>query len=180
MLTGQTENRQCLVIQFQADPEISVFLLSFKPAGSGLNLTPASYVVLFDPSWNPAVEAQAIDRTHPVGQTSQVIAYRLLAPTPWKKEIAPCGRRRPPSPPRSCVRRRSRLCWISTVFATPSPDASTKHVREARRKARHVPSNRPSTRLATPRHCVPGARSRPLTLRLLAAHDSRLRSPRLD
>jgi len=79
MLTGQTENRQDLVNQFQADPAIPVFLLSLKAAGSGLNLTAASYVVLFDPWWNPAVEAQAIDRTHRIGQKNQVIAYRLIA-----------------------------------------------------------------------------------------------------
>ena len=79
MLTGQTENRQALVEKFQNDPAIPVFLLSLKAAGSGLNLTAASYVVLFDPWWNPAVEAQAIDRTHRIGQKSQVIAYRLIA-----------------------------------------------------------------------------------------------------
>jgi superfamily II DNA or RNA helicase len=79
MLTGQTENRQELVGQFQAADGPPVFLLSLKAAGSGLNLTAASYVVLYDPWWNPAVEAQAIDRTHRIGQTSHVIAYRLLA-----------------------------------------------------------------------------------------------------
>jgi len=68
LLTGQTENRQELVDKFQTDPAIPVFLLSLKAAGSGLNLTAASYVVLFDPWWNPAVEAQAIDRTHRIGQ----------------------------------------------------------------------------------------------------------------
>ena len=79
ILTGQTENRQTLVDKFQHDPAIPVFLLSLKAAGSGLNLTAASYVVLFDPWWNPAVEAQAIDRTHRIGQKNQVIAYRLIA-----------------------------------------------------------------------------------------------------
>lgn len=79
LLTGQTENRQQLVDRFQTDREVPVFLLSLKAAGSGLNLTAASYVVLFDPWWNPAVEAQAIDRTHRIGQKNQVIAYRLIA-----------------------------------------------------------------------------------------------------
>ena len=79
MLTGQTENRQELVNRFQSEEGEPVFLLSLKAAGSGLNLTAASYVVLFDPWWNPAVEAQAIDRTHRIGQKEQVIAYRLLA-----------------------------------------------------------------------------------------------------
>ena len=78
-LTGQTENRQELVDRFQSEQGEPVFLLSLKAAGSGLNLTAASYVVLYDPWWNPAVEAQAIDRTHRIGQTEQVIAYRLLA-----------------------------------------------------------------------------------------------------
>jgi SNF2 family DNA or RNA helicase len=55
-----------------------VFLVSLKAGGFGLNLTAASYVVLFDPWWNPAVEHQAIDRTHRIGQTQKVIAYRLL------------------------------------------------------------------------------------------------------
>jgi superfamily II DNA or RNA helicase len=79
MLTGQTENRQELVDRFQSPEGEPVFLLSLKAAGAGLNLTAASYVVLFDPWWNPAVEAQAIDRTHRIGQKEQVIAYRLLA-----------------------------------------------------------------------------------------------------
>lgn len=79
MLTGQTENRQELVQQFQSPDGPPVFLLSLKAAGAGLNLTAASYVVLYDPWWNPAVEAQAIDRTHRIGQTARVIAYRLLA-----------------------------------------------------------------------------------------------------
>ena len=79
MLTGQTENRQALVDRFQSAEGEPVFLLSLKAAGSGLNLTAASYVVLFDPWWNPAVEAQAIDRTHRIGQTERVLAYRLLA-----------------------------------------------------------------------------------------------------
>ncbi len=79
LLTGQTENRQELVERFQGPDGPPVFLLSLKAAGAGLNLTAASYVVLYDPWWNPAVEAQAIDRTHRIGQTAHVIAYRLLA-----------------------------------------------------------------------------------------------------
>ncbi|MEO6992157.1 MAG: DEAD/DEAH box helicase [Lacunisphaera sp.] len=87
MLTGQTENRQELVQQFQAADGPPVFLLSLKAAGSGLNLTAASYVVLYDPWWNPAVEAQAIDRTHRIGQTQHVIAYRLLARNTIEEKI---------------------------------------------------------------------------------------------
>jgi len=77
-LAGDTENRGDLVRDFQAQPGAGVFLISLKAGGFGLNLTAASYVVLFDPWWNPAVEAQAIDRTHRIGQTQKVIAYRLL------------------------------------------------------------------------------------------------------
>lgn len=77
-LTGQTKERGKLVEDFQKTKDPSVFLLSLKAGGSGLNLTAASYVVLYDPWWNPAVEAQAIDRTHRIGQKSKVIAYRLL------------------------------------------------------------------------------------------------------
>jgi superfamily II DNA or RNA helicase len=79
LLTGQTENRDELVAQFQSDRTRTVFLLSLKAAGFGLNLTAASYAILFDPWWNPAVEAQAIDRTHRIGQTVPVNAYRLIA-----------------------------------------------------------------------------------------------------
>ncbi len=77
-LAGNTENRGELVQQFQSVKGEAVFLISLKAGGFGLNLTAASYVVLFDPWWNPAVENQAIDRTHRIGQTSKVIAYRLL------------------------------------------------------------------------------------------------------
>jgi superfamily II DNA or RNA helicase len=78
-LSGQTQKREQVVAEFQSDPEPCVFLVSLKAGGTGLNLTAASYVVLFDPWWNPAVEAQAIDRSHRIGQDRTVIAYRLLA-----------------------------------------------------------------------------------------------------
>jgi hypothetical protein len=77
-LAGGTENRGNLVQEFQSAPGGAVFLVSLKAGGFGLNLTAASYVVLFDPWWNPAVENQAIDRTHRIGQTRNVMAYRLL------------------------------------------------------------------------------------------------------
>ncbi len=77
-LTGQTEERGALVDSFQSHAGSAVFLISLKAGGFGLNLTAASYVVLFDPWWNPAVEAQAIDRTHRIGQKQTVFAYRLL------------------------------------------------------------------------------------------------------
>jgi SNF2 family DNA or RNA helicase len=79
MLTGATTKREKVVDAFENDPEACVFLISLKAGGTGLNLTAAQYVVLFDPWWNPAVEAQAIDRTHRIGQTRTVIAFRMLA-----------------------------------------------------------------------------------------------------
>ncbi|MEI9962880.1 MAG: C-terminal helicase domain-containing protein [Limisphaerales bacterium] len=69
MLTGQTKDRQAVVNAFPRRQGAGVFLLSLRAAGTGLNLTNASYVVLYDPWWNPAVEAQAIDRSHRIGQT---------------------------------------------------------------------------------------------------------------
>jgi SNF2 family DNA or RNA helicase len=77
-LTGQTKDRKGEIEKFQTTKEPSVFLLSLKAGGAGLNLTSASYVILYDPWWNPAVENQAIDRTHRIGQKNKVIAYRLL------------------------------------------------------------------------------------------------------
>ena len=67
-----------MVEQFQEDPDIQVFLISLKAGGVGLNLTAAEYVFILDPWWNPAVEAQAIDRTHRIGQTKPVFAYRMI------------------------------------------------------------------------------------------------------
>lgn len=79
ILTGESRKRESIVRAFQESENPCVFLVSLKAGGTGLNLTAASYVVLFDPWWNPAVEAQAIDRTHRIGQDKTVIAYRLLA-----------------------------------------------------------------------------------------------------
>jgi len=87
ILTGQTKDRQQVVSAFQADTSPGVFLLSLRAAGTGLNLTNASYVVLYDPWWNPAVEAQAIDRSHRIGQTQTVNAYRLIAPGTVEEKI---------------------------------------------------------------------------------------------
>ena len=87
LLTGQTKQRQEIVASFQKDPNPGVFLLSLRAAGTGLNLTNASYVVLYDPWWNPAVEAQAIDRSHRIGQLNTVNAYRLIAPGTVEEKI---------------------------------------------------------------------------------------------
>jgi len=87
LLTGQTKDRQEVVNRFQDDANPAVFLLSLRAAGTGLNLTTASYVVLYDPWWNPAVEAQAIDRSHRIGQTQTVNAYRLISPGTVEEKI---------------------------------------------------------------------------------------------
>jgi len=78
-LDGKTRDRKTPVDQFQSDPDTKLFLISLKAGGLGLNLTGADYVFLLDPWWNPAVEAQAIDRAHRIGQTRHVFAYRLIA-----------------------------------------------------------------------------------------------------
>ena len=78
-LDGRTRDRQQRVDRFQTDPNCKLFLISLKAGGLGLNLTAADYVFLLDPWWNPAVEAQAIDRSHRIGQTRQVFACRLIA-----------------------------------------------------------------------------------------------------
>jgi len=71
-------DRRRTVEEFQQDENRRVFLLSLKAGGVALNLTAADYVVIFDPWWNPAVEAQAIDRSHRIGQTKKVLVYRMV------------------------------------------------------------------------------------------------------
>jgi SNF2 family DNA or RNA helicase len=77
-LTGRTRDRQAVVEQFQAGA-VPVFLVSLKAGGVGLNLTAADTVIHFDPWWNPAVEAQATDRAHRIGQDKPVFVYKLVA-----------------------------------------------------------------------------------------------------
>ncbi|MCX6970913.1 MAG: SNF2-related protein [Verrucomicrobia bacterium] len=78
-LDGSTKDRASVVEKFQSDPAIPVFLISLKAGGTGLNLTAADTVIHFDPWWNPAVEAQATDRAHRIGQTSVVTSIKLIA-----------------------------------------------------------------------------------------------------
>jgi SNF2 family DNA or RNA helicase len=78
-LDGKVKNRQVLVEQFQSGTGPPVFLISLKAGGVGLNLTAARTIYLLDPWWNPAVEAQAIDRAHRIGQLQTVFATRLIA-----------------------------------------------------------------------------------------------------
>ncbi len=77
-LDGQTPDREAQVTSFQTNPNIAAFLISLKAGGVGLNLTAADYIFLLDPWWNPATEAQAIDRAYRIGQTSHVFAYKVI------------------------------------------------------------------------------------------------------
>jgi SNF2 family DNA or RNA helicase len=86
-LTGQTRNRQSVIEKFQQDDTIRVFLISLKAGGTGLNLTQADYVYLVDPWWNPAVENQAIDRCHRIGQDKKIVAVRLICPGTVEEKI---------------------------------------------------------------------------------------------
>jgi len=78
MLTGKDNKRQKIVEEFQTNPTIKPFLISIKAGGVGLNLTAANYVLIIDPWWNPYVEQQAIDRTHRIGQTKNVMVYKFI------------------------------------------------------------------------------------------------------
>ncbi len=86
-LDGRTRDREARVREFQEDPDCRIFLISLKAGGLGLNLTAADYVILLDPWWNPAVEAQAIDRAHRIGQTRRVLAYRIVAKDTVEEKI---------------------------------------------------------------------------------------------
>jgi len=77
-LDGKSNKRQEIVSRFQNDEKCPLFLISLKAGGHGLNLTAADYVFILDPWWNPAVEAQAVDRAHRIGQDRHVFAYRLI------------------------------------------------------------------------------------------------------
>ncbi|MDB5121772.1 MAG: ATP-dependent helicase [Sphingobacteriales bacterium] len=86
-LTGQTRNRDVVINDFQNNAETRVFLISLKAGGTGLNLTEADYVYLVDPWWNPAVENQAIDRCHRIGQHKNIVAVRLICPGTVEEKI---------------------------------------------------------------------------------------------
>ena len=86
-LDGGTKDRESEVQKFQSDESIKVFLISLKAGGLGLNLTEAEYVFLLDPWWNPAIEAQAIDRAHRIGQTKKVFTYRFITKNTVEEKI---------------------------------------------------------------------------------------------
>jgi len=77
-MTGATRDRQSLVQKFQSDPNCRVFLMTLKTGGTGLNLTAADTIFIYDPWWNVAAENQAIDRAHRIGQKNKVLAYKLI------------------------------------------------------------------------------------------------------
>jgi SNF2 family DNA or RNA helicase len=93
-LDGSTRDRQAAVGRFQTDPKCRLFLISLKAGGLGLNLTAAQYVFLLDPWWNPAVEAQAIDRAHRIGQRKTVFAYRIIARDTVEEKVAELQQRK--------------------------------------------------------------------------------------
>jgi superfamily II DNA or RNA helicase len=90
-LDGSTKDRQSRVENFQREDGPPVFLISLKAGGSGLNLTAADTVIHFDPWWNPAVEDQATDRAHRIGQTRVVTTYRLIAKGTIEEKILELG-----------------------------------------------------------------------------------------
>ncbi len=86
-LDGSTKNRGEIVAEFQQNKDLKVFLISIKAGGVGLNLTQADYVFILDPWWNPAVEQQAIDRSHRIGQDKKVFIYKFIAKDTVEEKI---------------------------------------------------------------------------------------------
>ena len=86
-MTGATRDRQSLVERFQNDPKCRVFLMTLKTGGTGLNLTAADTIFIFDPWWNVAAETQAIDRAHRIGQKNKVLAYKLITKDSIEEKI---------------------------------------------------------------------------------------------
>jgi SNF2 family DNA or RNA helicase len=86
-LDGSSIDRKEQVDRFNKDPKIKAFLISIKAGGLGLNLTEADYVFILDPWWNPAVEAQAIDRAHRIGQKKKVFTYKFITRNSVEEKI---------------------------------------------------------------------------------------------
>lgn len=86
-LDGSTKDRQKQVENFQSDESLKVFLISLKAGGLGLNLTKADYVFILDPWWNPAIEAQAVDRAHRIGQENKVFTYKFITRSTVEEKI---------------------------------------------------------------------------------------------
>ena len=86
-LDGSTHDRQAQVELFQNNPNVQIFLISLKAGGLGLNLTAADYVFILDPWWNPAIEAQAVDRAHRIGQVNTVFTYKFITKNTVEEKI---------------------------------------------------------------------------------------------
>ncbi len=93
-LSGKTQRREQVIDRFNTDPKVTAFLISMKAGGTGLNLTAADTVIVFDPWWNPSVENQAIDRAHRIGQTKSVNVYRLLTKGTIEEKIQALKRKK--------------------------------------------------------------------------------------
>lgn len=87
-LTGATTDRQKVIDNFTQDEDCKIFLISLKAGGVGLNLTQADYVFVLNPWWNPAAEAQAINRAHRIGQTKNVFVYKFITTDSIEEKIA--------------------------------------------------------------------------------------------
>ena len=114
-LDGATRDRNGEVARFQEDEELKIFLISLKAGGVGLNLTAADYVFLLDPWWNPAVEAQAVDRAHRIGQQRPVFTYKFITQHTVEEKILALQRRK--------------LALVSELIATD--EAVMKHLTRA-------------------------------------------------
>jgi SNF2 family DNA or RNA helicase len=86
-LDGSSVDRKEQVERFNREPNLRVFLISIKAGGLGLNLTEADYVFILDPWWNPAVEAQAVDRAHRIGQKKKVFTYKFITRNTVEEKI---------------------------------------------------------------------------------------------
>jgi SNF2 family DNA or RNA helicase len=86
-LDGSTKNRQEQVNYFQENTDVKIFLISLKAGGLGLNLTAADYVFILDPWWNPAIEAQAVDRAYRMGQKNTVHTYKFITRNTVEEKI---------------------------------------------------------------------------------------------
>ncbi len=93
-LDGTTRDRQSLIDRFNNDDSVRLFLISLKAGGTGLNLTAADTVIIYDPWWNPAVEHQAVDRAHRIGQTKPVSVYRLVTENSIEQKIMELKRKK--------------------------------------------------------------------------------------
>ena len=114
-LDGATRDRPAEVTRFQENEDLKIFLISLKAGGVGLNLTAADYVFILDPWWNPAVEAQAVDRAHRIGQQRPVFTYKFITQGTVEEKILALQRRK--------------LALVSELIATD--EAVIKHLTRA-------------------------------------------------